>query len=63
MKNICFYFTVLSKSKESLWGECFNELAHEMDCFSYVLFDVKNDFDIFSQLKLDKTYPKIVEIS
>ena len=63
MRNVCFYFTTFSKSIESLWGECFNELAHEMDCSSYVLFDNKSEFDIFSRHKLDKTYPKIVEIS
>ena len=63
MNNICFYFTTFTSSYESMWADCFNELAHEMDCNSYTLFDHKKEFDIFSKLSLDKTYHKIIDIN
>ena len=62
MKNICFYFTYLAESKALLWNRCFNELAHENRCFSYVLFDKKNEFNIFNRFELDKTFPKIMKV-
>ncbi|MDA8872014.1 hypothetical protein N9I76_00685 [Candidatus Thioglobus sp.] len=46
-----------------MWANCFNELAHEMKCYSYTLFDNKNEFDIFSKLILDKTYHKNIAIN
>lgn len=61
MSNICFYFTCLTKSSELRWAKCFNELAYENSCSSFVIFDTKKEFDSFDSSDFDRTFPFFID--